>query len=94
MNSLVLSLLYGPTLTSIHDYWKNHDFDHTDLQGFSGDSVVKNLSATSGYTGQEDPLEKEMKAHSSTLAWEILWTEDPGWLQSMGLQNSQTRLND
>ena len=30
-NSLVLSLLYGPTLTSIHDYWKNHSFDYTDL---------------------------------------------------------------
>ena len=36
INSLVLSLLYGPTLTSIHDYWKNHSFDYTDLcqQGF------------------------------------------------------------
>ena len=34
--------------------------------------------------GQEDPLEKEMAIHSSILAWEILWTEDPGRLQSMG----------
>ena len=31
INSLTLSLLYGPTLTSIHDYWKNHSFDYTDL---------------------------------------------------------------
>ena len=31
INSLVLSLLYGPTLTSIHDYWKNHSFDYTDF---------------------------------------------------------------
>ena len=31
INSLALSLLYGPTLTSIHDYWKNHSFDYTDL---------------------------------------------------------------
>ena len=31
INSLVLSLLYGPTLTSIHDYWKNHSFDYMDL---------------------------------------------------------------
>ena len=31
INCLVLSLLYGPTLTSIHDYWKNHSFDYTDL---------------------------------------------------------------
>ena len=36
--------------------------------------------------GQEDPLEKEMATHSSTLAWRIPWTEDPGWLQSMGSQ--------
>ena len=31
INSLVLSLLYGPALTSVHDYWKNHSFDCTDL---------------------------------------------------------------
>ena len=37
--------------------------------------------------GQEDPLEKEMAAHSSTLAWTIPWTEDPGRLQSMGSQS-------
>ena len=36
--------------------------------------------------GQEDPLEKEMAAHSSTLAWRVPWTEEPGRLQSMGLQ--------
>ena len=36
--------------------------------------------------GQEDPLEKEMATHSSTLAWEIPWTEEPGGLQSMGSQ--------
>ena len=36
--------------------------------------------------GQEDPLEKEMATHSSTLAWKISWTEEPGRLQSMGLQ--------
>ena len=35
--------------------------------------------------GQEDPLEKEIAAHSSTLAWKILWTEEPGRLQSVGL---------
>ena len=34
--------------------------------------------------GQEDPLEKEIVTHSSILAWEILWTEDPGRLQSKG----------
>ena len=36
--------------------------------------------------GQEDPLEKEMAAHSSVLAWEIPWTEEPGCLKSMGSQ--------
>ena len=36
--------------------------------------------------GQEDPLEKEIATHTSTLAWKIPWTEEPGGLQSMGLQ--------
>ena len=36
--------------------------------------------------GREDPVEKEMPTHSSTLAWKIPWTEEPGRLQSMGLQ--------
>ena len=36
--------------------------------------------------GQEDPLEKGMATHSSTLAWRIPWTEEPGGLQSMGLE--------
>ena len=36
--------------------------------------------------GQEDPLEKEMATHSSTLAWKIPWTKEPGRLQSMGSQ--------
>ena len=38
--------------------------------------------------GQEDPLKKEMATHSSILAWEITWTEEPGSLQSMGLQRT------
>ena len=36
--------------------------------------------------GQEDPLEKETATHSSILAWSIPWKEEPGGLQSMGLQ--------
>ena len=43
--------------------------------------------------GLEDPLEKEMATHSTILAWKIPWMEEPGRLQSMGLQ-SQTRLRD
>ena len=38
------------------------------------------------FLGQEDPLEKEMEIHSSTLAWKILWMEEPDRLQSMGSQ--------
>ena len=34
--------------------------------------------------GREDPLEKEMETHFSILAWKILWTEEPGGLQSLG----------
>ena len=45
--------------------------------------------------GREDPLEEEVATHSSILAWEIPWTEEPGGLQSMGLQELDTteRLN-
>ena len=38
------------------------------------------------FVGQEDRLKKEMATHSSILAWEIPWTEEPGGLQSMELQ--------
>ena len=61
---------------------------------FPGGSVVKNPPAMQETwvrsLGQEDPLEKEMATHSSILAWEIPWTEEPGALQSMGLQKSQS----
>ena len=40
--------------------------------------------------GQEGPLEKELATHSSILAWEIPRTEEPGELQSMGLQKHRT----
>ena len=39
--------------------------------------MVKNLPANVGDLGEEDPLEKEMATHSSILAWEIPWTEEP-----------------
>ena len=38
--------------------------------------------------GQEDPLEEEMATHSSSLAWKIPWTEEPGGLQSLGSQRA------
>ena len=57
--------------------------------GLPGGSEVKNPPVNAGDTGsipdQEDPLEKEMVTHSSVLAWENLWREDPGRLQSMGI---------
>ena len=40
------------------------------------------------FLGREDPLEKEMATHSSILAWRILWTEEPGGLQSMRSQRA------
>ena len=43
--------------------------------------------------GWEDPLEKGTVTHSSTLAWRIPWTEEPGGLKSMGMQ-SQTQLSN
>ena len=42
------------------------------------------------FLGLEDPLEKGMSAHSSIFAWEMLWTEEPGRLQSMASQESDT----
>ena len=52
--------------------------------------TVKNLPAMRETwlrsQGQEDPLEKGMVTHSTILAWRISWTEEPGELQSMGLQ--------
>ena len=45
------------------------------------------------FLDQEDPLEEEMADHSSILAWKILCTKEPGWLQSMGWQKSWKRLS-
>ena len=60
------------------------------LWGFPDGSVVKNPPAKQEMwvrsLGWEDPLEKKMATHSSILAWEILWTEEPGGLQSIGSQ--------
>ena len=58
--------------------------------GFPGSSAVKNLPAVQETwvrsLSREDPLEEGMATHSSMLAWRIPWTEEPGRLQSMGLQ--------
>ena len=63
---------------------QNMDYART----FLVSQIVKNLPATQETRVQslhwEDPLRKEMVTHSSIIAWEIPWTEDPGGLQSMG----------
>ena len=55
--------------------------------------MVKNLPAKQKTQvrslGWEDPLEKEVATHSSILVWKMPWTEEPGGLQSMGLQRVQ-----
>ena len=67
---------------------------HRVLKGFPGDSLVKNPPVRQEMQvqslGCEDSLEKEMATHSSILAWRNPWTEEPGRLQSIGLQ----RVND
>ena len=61
--------------------------------------MIKNLPAVQEMQetqvqslGQEEPLEEGMAIHSSILAWEIPWTEEPGRLRSMGSKKSQLRL--
>ena len=57
------------------------------MHGFPGDSVVKSPLANAGNAGGwGDPLEEDMATHSSVLAWRIPGTEEPGGLQSVGLQ--------
>ena len=66
------------------------------LMDFPGGSVIKNLPAsveTQVWSlGPKDPLEKERGTHSSVLAWEMLWPEEPGGLESMGSEKSWTWL--
>ena len=69
---------------------------HTLLATSLVTQTVKCLPATREtqvqFLGGEDPLEKEMATHSNILAWEILWTEEPSGLQSMGSQKRWTQL--
>ena len=64
ISSLVLSLLYGPILTSIHDYWENHSFDYTDLCGQMMSLFFSMLSTLSR------PLrEFTLRRDQTQLAW-------------------------
>ena len=74
INSSVFSFLYSPSLTSIHDYWKST------RQTFVGNVMSLLLNKMSRLV-----MDKAMVPHSSTIAWKIPWTEEPGRLQSMGL---------
>ena len=70
--------------------------------GFPGGSVVKNQPVKQEMQkmlvqslGQKDPLEKEMATHSSILAWEIPWSEEPGGLRTVhGITKSWTKLSN
>ena len=58
------------------------------LWWLSGRESAANAGDVGSIRGPEDPLEKEMATYSSTLAWEIPWTGDPGGLQSLESQKS------
>ena len=68
------------------------------ILGFPGGSDGKESACNAGDLGQslgrEDPLEEEMVTHSSILAMEVPWTEEPGELLSMGSQKSRAQLTD
>ena len=76
--------------TSLHFHFKNKELTRRIAWSFPGSSVVKNPPANAGdvgsIPGSEDPLEENMATHSSVLAWEIPWTEDPGGEQTIGSQ--------
>ena len=78
----------SPNVTngSVLSFWLSLSW----MTGFPGGSMVRNPPANIGdassIPGMGRSLEKEMATHSSTLVWEISWTEEPGRLLSMGLQ--------
>ena len=84
-----LAFTHGPVLISLSIlYWKFYKAYSCKASLVA--QMVKRLPAMREtqvqFLGQEDPLEKEMAIHSSTLAWKIPWTEEPDRLQSMGSQ--------
>ena len=76
------SLCYSPDHNVVNRLYAN--------VGFPGGTVMENPPANGGdsgsITGQEDPLEKGTATQSSIFTWRVPWTEEPGGLQSMGLQ--------
>ena len=70
----------------VHKFGNTQVFKWSFPGGSDGKEPAYNAGDLGSISGWEDPLEKEMTAHSSIFAWRIPWTEDPGGLQSMGLQ--------
>ena len=69
---------------AVHIYWTSHtQLVVTNVPVDAGD-----VRHTARFLGWEDSLEDEMATHSGILAWRIPWTEEPGGLQSMGLQGA------
>ena len=87
---MALYLLYyiDYLTTSMHHFYRRIKFR---MVGFLVDQMVKSLPVIQETwvqsLGREDTLEKEVATHSSILAWKIPWAEEPGGLQSMGLQS-------
>ena len=85
-------MLSDGDLKPVHFLWKNEKLLESRLSYWASlvTQAVMNLPAMQEAwvlcLGQEEPMEKKMATHSSILAWEIPWTEEPGGLQSMGLQ--------
>ena len=63
-------------------------------QWLSGGVLLPMQETWVRFLGWEDALGEEMETHSSILAWEIPWTEDPDGLQFMGLQKTPTQFSD
>ena len=65
---------------------KKKPFSRIKTSGSDGKASTYNAEDPGSIPVREDPLQKEMSPHCSTLAWKIPWTEEPGSLQAMGLQ--------
>ena len=78
---------YGP--------WRRDRLPTPIFLGFPSGSAGKESACNVGdlglIPGLEDPMEESMATHSSILAWRIPWTEEPGRLQSVGLQRDMTK---
>ena len=83
---LLLSITEHDTNLLLHSLGRYSGSDGKESAYNAGDWVQS--------LGLEDPLEKGMATQFSILAWRILWTEEPGGLQTVGSQQSSTRLSD